>query len=60
MKMRLSEKLKQNNSKAINDIDLHDFLELAQRGMNDTEIAQELGINQRYIAKIREDMQRDY
>jgi len=60
MNKRLSDKLKQKNTKAINDIDLHDFLELANRGLQDEEIAMELGINKKFISKLREDIQRDY
>lgn len=57
---RLSDARKKAQRRAINDIDFHDFLELSNRGLTDTEIASELGIDKRYISMLREDIQRDY
>lgn len=53
--------MKENNySKKNEEIDFNDCEEMFEEGFSDIEISKEIGINKKYIKKLREEYENDY
>jgi hypothetical protein len=42
------------------DIDFHDFIDMVDSGLQDEEIAKELGVQRNYIEKLKYEIKKDY
>ena len=51
---------KDKKSQEIMDIIYDDYTNMFQEGFSDTEISKELGVDENYVRKLREDYQSDY
>jgi hypothetical protein len=51
---------KLTNDRSYDNLDFDDCEEMFQEGYSDNEISNELGINEDYVRKLREEFQRDY
>jgi orotate phosphoribosyltransferase-like protein len=50
---------KANAAKAMQDINFHDFMEMMEEGMTQSEIAKELGVSRRVVEWLSEELEKD-
>ncbi len=60
MAKRIGEYISNKNLNRFEDIDFHDFVDMVDSGLQDEEIAKELGVQRNYIEKLKYEMKRDY
>ena len=48
------------NNHKFRDVDFHDFIEMYERGMSETEISKELGVPKSYVKKLVNDYRKNY
>ncbi|RKD34645.1 hypothetical protein [Thermohalobacter berrensis] len=56
MRKSIYEYIYERNQNMLRDIDLHDFIELSNKGLSNDELARELGIPKTYINKVLDDI----
>lgn len=57
---RINNYFKEKKSQEIMDIIYDDYTNMFQEGFSDIEISKELGVDEDYVRKLREDYQSDY
>ncbi|QZY57046.1 hypothetical protein [Crassaminicella profunda] len=60
MKKRLGSYIAEKNKDKFSEIDFHDFMNMVQSGLNNQEIAKELGVHKSYIEKLKNEMKKDF
>lgn len=55
-----SNKFKKIKSEELKDLGYEDYAEMFQEGMSDSEISRELGVDEKYVKKLRNEYQNDY
>ena len=60
MKRKIGAYINKKNTNKFTEINFHDFIEMVQSGMNNEEVANELGVHKSHIEKIKNDMSREY
>ena len=56
MEKKIGFYLGNKNMNQFTDIDFHDFIDMVQSGLADEEIAKEIGINENYVRKLKNEM----
>lgn len=51
--------IKASASRMINDIDYHDFMSMLEMGMSEAEIASELGVSDRVVKWLKNEIEKD-
>ncbi|EOD00655.1 hypothetical protein [Caldisalinibacter kiritimatiensis] len=54
---KIYEFIGKRKSRELRDVDFHDFMELKERGLKKSEIAKELGVSEREVRKLIEDIE---
>ncbi|KXG76991.1 helix-turn-helix domain-containing protein [Thermotalea metallivorans] len=60
MAKRIGDYISNRNRERLKDIDFHDFMDMIDSGLNDEEIAKELGVHRQYVEKLKQEMKKDY
>lgn len=60
MKRSVGNYINNRNMNKFSEMNFHDFVNMVGSGLSDEEIANELGINKRYIEKLKNEMKKDY
>lgn len=51
--------IKANVSKALNDVDFHDLMDMVEDGMSHSEIARELGVSDTVVQWLTKEIEKD-
>ena len=51
--------IKANAGRIFNDVDFHDFMNMLESGMPDTEIAKELGVSDKVVEWLKKEIEKD-
>ncbi len=60
MKKHIHDYAAHKNNRRFRDIDFHDFIEMKERGLSDSEISKELGVPKSYVNKLGNDFRKNY
>lgn len=60
MSKRIGDYISNRNRERLKDIDFHDFIDMIDSGLDDEEIAKELGVHRQYVEKLKQEMKKDY
>ncbi len=55
----LDKYIKSNLYKTVEDIDFHEFMEMMEEGMPQTEIAHELGVSEKVVSLLAKEIEKD-